>query len=214
MNAFIKTPKLLSGSFKNIIWSVPTDRKEFFLTFDDGPIPDNTQWILSELNKYQAKATFFCVGENVKKFPEIFKGILKNGHAVGNHTFNHLNSWKNNNTNYLQNIALANQYIDSIYFRPPYGKLSFNALRQIKRDFQIVLWDILSRDFDTGISSETCLNNVLKNAIQGSIIVFHDNYKATKHLKYVLPRILDYYSSLGYSFKSLESFINTLRIPA
>jgi len=203
MNNFIKPPKIISHTFKDILWKIKSNEKVLYLTFDDGPIPENTEWILSELEKYKAKATFFCVGENVNKYPEIFKKILENGHSVGNHTYNHLNNWKIGFHSYMENIRKANNLIKSNLFRPPYGKLGFYSMRAIKKDYQIVLWDVLSRDFDSQISSEMCLYNVIDNASQGSIIVFHDNYKATRNLQYVLPYVLDFYTQKGYRFEPI-----------
>lgn len=203
MNNFVKPPKIISNRFKDILWKVNTKEKILYLTFDDGPIPENTEWILSELEKYNAKATFFCVGENVSKYPELFKKILADGHTVGNHTYNHLNNWKTEFHSYIENIQKGNEFIKSNLFRPPYGKLGFYSMRAIKRDYQIVLWDVLSRDFDPKISPEICYHNVIKNASEGSIIVFHDNYKAVRNLYVVLPLILEFYTQKGYRFNSL-----------
>jgi peptidoglycan/xylan/chitin deacetylase (PgdA/CDA1 family) len=205
MNIFTKTPKLLIHSMKKIVWNLPTDEKVMYLTFDDGPIPDNTEWILETLEKYNAKATFFCVGHNVQKYPSLFEKITNKDHTVGNHTFNHLNSWKNSAPIYLQNIDMAAKFIDSNLFRPPYGKLKMNVLKAIRNDYQIVLWDVLSRDFDRGISPEQCAANVIKSAKNGSVIVFHDNYKASANLRFALPSVLEHYTALGFRFESLEN---------
>jgi len=204
MNNFIKPPKIISNRFKDILWKINTKEKILYLSFDDGPIPENTEWILLELEKYNAKATFFCVGENVSKYPEIFKKILDNGHSVGNHTYNHLNNWKTGFHSYMENIRKANNVIQSNLFRPPYGKLGVYSMRAINREYQIVLWDVLSRDFDQQISPEICYHNVIDNVSQGSIIVFHDNYKAIRNLYSVLPSILEYYTQKGYQFKGIS----------
>ncbi len=204
MNLFVKTPAIVSQLIKKVLWKMPAPEKKLFLSFDDGPIPGNTLWILNTLAKYNAKATFFCVGHNVKKYPELYQKLGESGHTVGNHTFNHLNAWKTNNQDYLQNIDFASELINSNLFRPPYGKMNVSLYKEISKQYQIVMWDVLSRDFDAGISSEKCYNNVINHAKNGSIIVFHDNYKASTHMQYTLPKILDYFSKQGYSFDSIN----------
>ncbi len=198
-----KTSKWIQSVFRSITWQIPTEKKVIYLTFDDGPIPEVTPWVLETLANWNAKATFFCIGDNIRKNPEIFNQVLKAGHRVGNHTYNHLNGWKTRNKTYFQNIKQCAEYIDSTIFRPPYGKLKISQNRHIKKAYQVVLWDVMSGDFDTRISAQQCLDNVLNNVEKGSIIVFHDSLKAEKHLRFVLPKVLDFYSKKGFRFDSL-----------
>jgi peptidoglycan-N-acetylglucosamine deacetylase len=189
-----KTPKWLKKLFPNSIWDMPQSNKSLYLTFDDGPHPAITPFVLDELKKYNAKATFFCIGKNVVENPLIFDRILREGHAVGNHTYNHLNGWRTSKTDYLQNVQEAAKYIDSDLFRPPYGRISSTQRRNLlmlEKPFKIIMWSILSGDFDKNITPEQCCNNVLKNAESGSIIVFHDSEKACEKLKFALPVILE-----------------------
>ncbi|NLP57753.1 polysaccharide deacetylase family protein [Lutibacter sp. B1] len=211
---FIKTPSLIKFIFKNWIWSFSNKEKVIYLTFDDGPTPEITGWILHQLKKYNAKATFFCIGKNINNYPDIFKSILNEEHSVGNHTSNHLNGLKTKNGKYLENILLAEQQIEtyskpktqnSKLFRPPYGKLKLSQAKKIrKNNYKIIMWDILSADFDLSISKEKCLQNVIDKTKNGSIIVFHDSIKASKNLKFVLPKILEYFSAKGFVFKKIE----------
>ncbi|HMG14361.1 MAG TPA: polysaccharide deacetylase family protein [Saprospiraceae bacterium] len=201
----VKTPKLIQQIFPNYIWKMPEEEKAIYLTFDDGPIPDVTPWVLQQLNKYNAQATFFCVGDNVNKYPEIYNAVIADGHMVGNHTYNHLNGWLTDTAQYYKNIKRCATLVKSDLFRPPYGKISRKQAQFLKRDFQIIMWDILSGDFDNNITKEQCLENVIENTQNGSLIVFHDSLKAWDKLQYVLPRILKYYSDKGYVFKRLEN---------
>lgn len=180
------------------------ETKTVYLTFDDGPIPEATPWVLDQLQEYNAKATFFCVGENVRKYPKIYQRILDEGHTVGNHTYNHLNAWKTKKHTYLSNVEEASEVIDSKLFRPPYGKLTPALSKKIAEDYDIIMWDILSGDFDSNISAEKCLSNVKKNAREGSIIVFHDSIKAIDKLKVVLPHVLAYFSDQGIEMKAID----------
>jgi peptidoglycan/xylan/chitin deacetylase (PgdA/CDA1 family) len=218
---FIKTPNLLKIIFNKWVWSFYTNEKIIYLTFDDGPTPEITEWTLNQLKKYKAKATFFCIGKNVAKHPEIFQKIIEEQHSVGNHTQNHLNGWKTTTQDYFINFKEADQTISNNFkryskletntiqavklFRPPYGKISLKESKQIRNTgYKIIMWDVLSADFDTTISSNKCLKNVIKNTKNGSIVVFHDSLKASEKLKFVLPKILEYYSEKGYSFKKIE----------
>jgi len=204
MKPSVHPPLFIRTIFHNLIWKIPTQEKKLYLTFDDGPIPELTPWILNELNKFNAKATFFCVGENVQKYNGIYREILKNGQQTGNHTYNHLDGWKNKSIDYLTNIEKADEMIHSPLFRPPYGKINNQAKFQLLKKYKLIMWDVLSRDFDKNISSEECFQNVIRFTKPGSIIVFHDNLKAEKHLKYSLPKILEYYTNLGYSFEKID----------
>ncbi len=203
----VKTPKWVRKLFAGSIWELPATQKVIYLSFDDGPHPVITSFVLDELNKFGAKATFFCVGKNVAEHPEVFNRILEQGHATGNHTFNHLDGWKTGNVKYLQNILKAGNYIDSHLFRPPYGRITrtqtTKAIDAAGRTLQIIMWSVLSGDFDEDITPEKCLSNVLNNAESGSVIVFHDSEKAFERLQYALPAVLKYFSEQGYQFEKI-----------
>ncbi|HMK19174.1 MAG TPA: polysaccharide deacetylase family protein [Chitinophagaceae bacterium] len=205
---FVKTPGWLKKIYDSYTWSVASSDKILYLTFDDGPHPEATPFILKELKKYNVLATFFCIGKNVVAYPDIYDQIIREGHSVGNHTYNHLNGWKTNNDDYLKDIALASNEIDSYLFRPPYGRITSFQAKNLKpvmkgKEPKIIMWDVLSGDFDTACSPQQCLANVLFASVPGSIIVFHDSEKAFSKLKYALPRVLQYFSEKGYLFKSL-----------
>lgn len=204
----IRTPKVISDLFPNFVWRVPTQEKKLYLTFDDGPIPAVTPWVLETLQAYNAKGTFFCVGDNVQKHPEIFEQVIKEGHVVGNHTYNHLDGWATESIQYFHNIRNAAQLVNSPLFRPPYGRLKPKQTNFLQRHYKIVMWDVLSADFDQNISPEKCLNNVISTARRGSIIVFHDSIKAEKRMKYALPRVLEHFAERGYTFENL-AYLNT-----
>jgi len=198
--------------FSKYTWRFQSNEKEIFLTFDDGPTPEITQFVLSELKKYNAKATFFCIGKNIKYYPEIFNEIIADGHSIGNHTQNHLNGWKTTTENYIANFLECHKTITQLnkikikhqLFRPPYGKIKKSQAEKIlKKDYKIIMWDVLSADFDNTISKERCLQNVLNNAKKGSIIVFHDSLKASKKVKYALPKVLKAFSDKGFVFKKI-----------
>lgn len=188
-----------------MVWNLPVNEPVLFLTFDDGPVPGLTDWILDELKKYNAAATFFCVGENVLTHPDLYSGILASGHAVGNHTHNHLNGYRTGIGHYVKNVYRAGKYIDSSLFRPPYGRIRPLAARVLAVRFRIILWDVLSMDYDPSLDPETVLQNVLSKARPGSIIVFHDNEKARKNLVYALPGVLEFYTRAGYKFLPLRA---------
>ncbi|MEL6925238.1 MAG: polysaccharide deacetylase family protein [Bacteroidota bacterium] len=201
---FVKTPKFIQNLFPNFTWRIPTQSKEIYLTFDDGPIPEVTPWVLEQLAQYDAKATFFCVGENVKRNPEVFASVRAAGHAVGNHTYHHLNGWSADNIPYFHNIRHCAHLVNSPLFRPPYGKLRPKQVQFLQRHYRIIMWDVLSGDFDNRISETQCYNNVINNTRPGSIIVFHDSLKAENKLRYVLPKVLEHFSALGYRFEKLN----------
>ena len=205
---FVKTPGWLKKIYDSYIWSIPESDKILYLTFDDGPHPEATSFVLKELKKYNVLATFFCIGKNVVAYPDIYKQIIRGGHSVGNHTYNHLNGWKTNNDDYLNDIALASNEIDSYLFRPPYGRITSYQAKNLKtvmkgKEPKVIMWDVLSGDFDTSCSPQQCLANVLFASVPGSIIVFHDSEKAFSRLEYTLPKILHYFFEKGYLFKAL-----------
>ncbi|MEL6637089.1 MAG: polysaccharide deacetylase family protein [Bacteroidota bacterium] len=201
----VKTPKFIQNLFPNFTWSIPTENKEIFLTFDDGPIPEVTPWVLDQLDRYNAQATFFCVGDNVKKHGSIFQQVLDAGHAVGNHTFFHLNGWGTDNLPYFHDIRKCANLVNSSLFRPPYGRLRPKQAQFLQRHYRIVMWDVLSGDFDLKISKEQCLHNVIGKAKPGSIVVFHDSLKAKDKLYYALPKVLEHYTKRGYTFRKLAN---------
>jgi peptidoglycan/xylan/chitin deacetylase (PgdA/CDA1 family) len=174
-----------------------------YLTFDDGPIPELTPWVLNILKHYQITATFFCVGENIDKNPEIFKRILDEGHQVGNHTYNHLKGWQTKDQDYLTNVAKCQALTQTNLFRAPYGRISRKQYNVLVKEYTMVFWDVLSYDYDKLTSPEKCLQNSIKHTQHGSIIVFHDNIKAQKNIKFALPQYIDYFLKLNYTFASL-----------
>lgn len=203
---FSKTPFWAKLVYPSLIWDMPAGDNRLFLTFDDGPHPDVTCYVLSELEKYNAKATFFCVGENVLKYPRVFQKIVENGHTVGNHTYNHLKGWKTPAKPYLENVEKAQQLINGKIFRPPYGKFTSQQYRMIaspRLGLKNVMWSVLSGDFDKNISSEQCFKNIIKHAVDGSIIVFHDSEKARQHLEFALPKTLQYFAEKGFKFEGI-----------
>lgn len=203
---FVQTPQWLKKVFNNYTWDFFGAKKIIYLSFDDGPHPTATPFVLTELDKYDAKATFFCIGKNVVEYPDIYYKIISAGHAVGNHTFNHLNGWKTDNSHYIENILAAKTHITSDLFRPPYGKVKkaqVKLLHMYAPGFRVIMWSVLSADFDKKVSPEKCLANVIKNTRSGSIIVFHDSTKAFKNLEYALPVVLEYFSKKGYSFERI-----------
>lgn len=203
---FVKTPFWLKKIYPNLIWEIPEPHKKIYLTFDDGPHPTITMQVLDVLKSFNAKATFFCIGNNVVKYPEVYKRIIDEGHAIGNHTCNHLNGWKTDDEQYLNDINKAMEYIDSNLFRPPYGRISRFQIQQLlkaKYHMKMVMWSVLSGDFDQDISAEKCLNNVLLSTKEGSIVVFHDSEKAAEKMLYALPKVLEHFSKKGFSFEKI-----------
>ncbi|WP_020529176.1 polysaccharide deacetylase family protein [Flexithrix dorotheae] len=197
--------------YPSLTWSRYSDEKVIYLTFDDGPIPEMTPEILEILDQFNAKATFFCVGDNVRKYPEIASETLGKGHVLGNHTFNHLNGWNTGNDSYFENIERCRDQFAVLvkspeikFFRPPYGRIARSQIKPIQKEYEIIMWDVLSGDFSQKLDKKVCLEKSIKFAQPGSIIVFHDNLKAKKNLDYVLPRYLEYFSKKGFLFKALE----------
>lgn len=200
----VKTPQFIQNLFPNYTWKVPTTEKVLYLTFDDGPTPEMTPWILEQLAAYDAKATFFCVGEQIEQHPAQYEAILAAGHRVGNHTHTHPNGWNTDNITYFHDVRRCARLIKTDLFRPPYGKLMPKQAQFLERHYQIVMWDVMSGDFDESITPETCLRNVVNNAKEGSLVVFHDNAKSREKLQYALPRTLAHYAELGYRFEAIQ----------
>ena len=204
----VKTPFWLKALRSSYLWKIDTQEKILYLTFDDGPHETATPFVLDLLKKFNAKATFFCIGKNVAATHSVYSRIIDEGHAVGNHTHDHLNGWKCSDKNYLENIAKASAYIDTDLFRPPYGRITLFQGRALQngmhgRKYKIVMWDVLSGDFDATLDKEKCLQNVLAHSSNGSLIVFHDSAKAWERLQYVLPKVLDHFTVKGYRFEKL-----------
>lgn len=198
---WIKTSRFVKWLFPEYIWSIPTHDKMVYLTFDDGPVPEITPWVLDQLEAYQVKATFFCIGDNVRKHPEIYEEVIRRGHAIGNHTFNHLNGWKTATSTYIENTIKWEDYAatQSFLFRPPYGKIKrIQAQKLMQKGYKIIMWDVLSADFDASVAPEKCLSNVVNHLEPGSIVVFHDSVKAFKNIQYALPKTLQYLKENGF----------------
>jgi len=201
----IHPPQVVKNLFGSITWNINTEKKVIYLTFDDGPIPIITEKILKALSIFNAKATFFCVGENVKKYPSIYREILSEGHSTGNHTYSHLAGLKTDTRTYIENIKRAKEYINSDLFRPPHGRMKKSQQNIIQKNYNIILWDVLSLDYDNRISEKACFNNVTHFTRPGSVIVFHDNIKAEDNMFYALTQTLQLYSQMGYKFEALNS---------
>lgn len=210
----VKTPFIVKKIFQNYVWDIKTDEKVLYLTFDDGPTPDITDWTLNELKRHQAKATFFCIGNNIEKHPAIFKRIEEEGHAIGNHTFNHVKGWQTNTVDYIAEVLKTQASIDSKIapqqskianlFRPPYGQITKKQGQELRElGYKIIMWDVLGFDWEDDITSEQCYQNISLNANSGSIIVLHDSLKASKHLHYALPKVLDFFSEKGFEFRRI-----------
>lgn len=200
--------------FPNYVWDISVKDKTIYLTFDDGPTPKITNWVLNTLKSFNAKATFFCIGKNIENHPDIFQNIINDGHSIGNHTYNHIKGWKTNTKNYLLNINKTQDIIDSQMgdvtasntnlFRPPYGQITPKQGKAlIKLGYKIIMWDVISFDWDHTVNLETCLKNVSKNTKAGSVVVFHDSIKASKNMCYALPKTLEHFSEKGYRFESI-----------
>ena len=203
MKFLVPPPQILRSLYKPSVWRLKKNEPNIYLTFDDGPIPELTPWVLDTLKDYGVKATFFCVGENIVKNPDIFKRIIDEGHTVGNHTHNHLKGWKVSNEAYFKNIEQCQHYTQTNLFRPPYGRIKKSQLKELSKYYKVVFWDVLSYDYDKLMSEEKCLKNCLKYTRNGSIIVFHDNVKAQKNLKYTLPKFIEHFLELNYNFTTL-----------
>lgn len=208
-----RTPFFLPWFYPELVWKTDTQEKKIFLTFDDGPVPGPTEFVLETLKNFNAKATFFCIGDNVRKHPEVFAQVVHEGHAIGNHTFNHLKGWNYPTSEYLNNVSLcATQFevagIPSSLsnsqqlFRPPYGRIKRSQIKALS-NYRIIMWDVLTHDYAKSYSPQRCLSGSVKATRPGSIVVFHDSMKAERNMKYALPRYLDHFSGMGFSFESL-----------
>jgi peptidoglycan-N-acetylglucosamine deacetylase len=200
---FVQPPYLLRLLFNDCVWRLSSEKKIVYLTFDDGPHPEITPWVLEQLKHYNAKATFFLVGKNVNDHPEVVEAITKRNHHIGNHTYDHLNGWKTSTEEYLLNIDNCNKIVKSGLFRPPYGKLTWRQAEAIKKQYKIVMWDLLTGDYNEKLGPKDCLKHIRKYSRNGSVIVFHDSQKAFNTLKELLPDALAFLTSEGYSFEAI-----------
>jgi peptidoglycan-N-acetylglucosamine deacetylase len=209
-NLLVKPLPIARKLFSDAIWKCDENQKSIYLTFDDGPIPEVTPWVLDTLNEWNAKATFFCIGKNAAENPHILSRIANEGHSVGNHTFNHISGWKSKLTDYNDEVELCQQELQRqlngksrMIFRPPYGKLRISQYRKLKDEYKIVMWDVLSMDYDLKVSKERVLQNVLEFSTSGSIVVFHDSLKAEEKVRFALPKVLEHFTKLGFNFHAL-----------
>jgi len=206
---FHKIPIWFQRLFPGFTWQFPSNEKVIYLTFDDGPIPEVTPWVVEVLNEYKIKATFFVVGENIKRNPNEFIDLIKAGHTIGNHTYHHVKGWSTSTKTYLHDVENCSQVIiDSggempIYFRPPHGRIKLSQANLLKENYKLIMWNVLSVDYDKSLSKEKCLINTIEATSSGAIVVFHDSLKAEKNLKYVLPKFIKHFINEGYSFKAL-----------
>ena len=203
MRYWVKTPTIFKRLFPKIVWNFSEKEQKVFLTFDDGPSTNVTDSILTILEQEKVRATFFCIGKNVKKNPELADKILKKGHSIGNHSKTHVNGWRTRKNSYLRNINEASEYINSNLFRPPFGRFNLYSLDQILKKYKLVMWDVLSGDFDEKIEEKAVINNVIKNVANGSIIVFHDNNKSKEKTLSVLIKTIKKLKEKGFSFEAI-----------
>ncbi len=206
-----RTPSVLPLLYPSLVWRMPADVKTLYLTFDDGPVPGPTEFVLEQLARVEARATFFCIGDNIDKHPAVFREVIAQGHTVGNHTVNHLNGWGTRADAYLANTVAFDQLAASAglpqptrLFRPPYGRISRTQIRLLS-NYRIIMWDALSRDYNQSLSTERCLKQSIRACRPGSIVVFHDSLKAQRNMEYVLPRLIDHFAGLDYRFEPLPT---------
>jgi peptidoglycan/xylan/chitin deacetylase (PgdA/CDA1 family) len=207
----IRLPQFLKILYPGALWRGRGDERQVYLTFDDGPVPEVTPWVLDLLRKEEISACFFCVGENVRRHPDIYNRILSEGHLTGNHSYNHLQGLKCRTDQYLQNIEKAGELINSRFFRPPHGLLKPAQYRRLRRNYQVVMWDLVSCDFRQDLSPETVVSNVLDHVRPGSVIIFHDSLKAWKNMSVALPAVIRELKSSGYRFGSLAETVSIKR---
>lgn len=196
-----KIPRLLRRTFRSLTWELPVGDRSVYLTFDDGPTPEVTEWVLDRLDEYQATATFFCLGNNVEAHPGIFEKIRKRGHAVGNHSYSHKKGFRTSVRSYVEDVEKASGWIPSDLFRPPYGRIRPAQVRALKKKYRIIMWSVLSVDYDSGLEEKQVIRNVVENVRPGSVIVFHDSVKASKNLFGALPEVLSFLRREGYETK-------------
>ncbi|WP_417612499.1 polysaccharide deacetylase family protein [Owenweeksia hongkongensis] len=203
-NYLIKSPWWLKAFYSNLTWNMSTDEKIVYITFDDGPTPEITEWVMEQLAKHQALGTFFLIGKNVVENPKIYQQLKDSGHSIGNHTLNHLNGWKHTSSDYVNNVKVCQDLLHpTTLFRPPYGRIKRKQAQILNKAYNIIMWDILSGDFDTSIDGERCYQNVVKHIQPGSIIVFHDSLKAWPRLQIALPKTLEYLKEKGFRMEAL-----------
>ena len=202
-NLLFNPPSILKKIYPSAIWSFPKEEDSLFLTFDDGPCPEVTPWVLDTLDRFNAKATFFCIGKNVELYPDLFKEILRRGHSVGNHTYSHIAGWRKPLHDYIQDVDIANDLINSNLYRPPYAKITVSQTNMLSLRYKIVMWNILSRDYNRKLSRRKCLKNVVPHLHPGAIVVFHDSKKAAKNLWYALPKTLEAISAMNLKCKAI-----------
>ncbi len=200
---FITTPHILRKLYPSLLWEMPKGEKKIYITFDDGPHPAITPQVLEILKRFDAKATFFCVGDNVRKYKTTFNMIASEGHSIGGHTYNHEKGWNTRTKNYIDSVNDTQELIKSSLFRPPHGRIKSSQIRRLKNNYKLVAWSVISYDWDKSLSPEDCFNNVIKNAGDGSIVVFHDSEKAVKNMIPALTKVLEYYSYKGFTFEKL-----------
>ncbi len=199
----VQLPRIIRPFFRNTIWRKTPSEKVIYLTFDDGPVPEVTPSVLDILDKYGWKATFFCVGENVLKYPELYNEVLRRGHRTGNHSFNHIKGFNYSTEAYVENVKKAAEYIYSDLFRPPYGRITRKQISALKDDYNIVMWDVITHDYDKKLSSEQVFANVTNHLRKGSIVVFHDSVKASTNVLEVLPKAIEFWKNQGYDYRLL-----------
>lgn len=210
---WVKTRWFIKRIFSGFVWDIPNDNKTVYLTFDDGPTPEVTEWVLGVLRQHDIKATFFCIGNNIENHPDIFNKIIAEGHAIGNHTFNHVNGWHTNDKVYIKNTEAAEtsiikrnpEFESAKLFRPPYGKMKRAQAKYVRSiGYRIIMWDVLSADFDKSITPEKCLKNVTNNTREGSVIIFHDSTKAAANMQYALPLAINHLKEKGFRFAKIS----------
>ncbi len=204
---FITTPWWLRALYPGSVWDIKTKEKIIYLSFDDGPHPEITAFVLEELKRYNAKATFFCIGDNVKKYPEIYKKVIDDGHAIGNHTMHHINGWQTDDENYVDDIKEAGKYINSNLFRPPYGRIKKSQIHKIQNSnlkLKTIMWSVLAGDWVSTLTPQKCFLQIKAKIYPGCIVVFHDSEKANERMSYALPKLLEYFTRLGFTFNKIE----------
>lgn len=198
-----RAPKFLRRLMPSLIWEIESD-DEVFITFDDGPTPGNSEWIVKTLAKYDAKATFFCLGKNAEQYPESYNCILEAGHTIGNHTYSHRKGWEMSLIRYVEDVDFANQIFNTRLFRPPYGRIKPSQARALSERYDLVMWDVLSRDYSRYVTPRQCARNVIKHVRAGSIVVFHDSPKSSRNMRYALPRVLEHIQKQGLKCSAIE----------